>query len=83
MGFARDMADGRAFVVECFREWLTGRSASDRTWWQGPKSDAARTAILALLPSLRGKDLACWCALDQPCHVDVLLELANAVRGDA
>lgn len=26
---------------------------------------------------LRGKDLACWCALDQPCHADVLLRLAN------
>ena len=27
---------------------------------------------------LRGKDLACWCALDQTCHADVLLEIANA-----
>jgi len=27
--------------------------------------------------ALRGKDLACWCPLDQPCHADVLLELAN------
>ena len=27
---------------------------------------------------LRGKDLACWCPLGQPCHADVLLELANA-----
>lgn len=27
--------------------------------------------------SLRGKDLACWCPLDQPCHADVLLDLAN------
>ena len=27
---------------------------------------------------LAGKDLACWCSLDQPCHADVLLELANA-----
>ncbi len=27
---------------------------------------------------LRGKDLACWCPLDQPCHADVLLEIANA-----
>ncbi len=27
---------------------------------------------------LRGKSLACWCRLDQPCHADVLLELANA-----
>lgn len=27
---------------------------------------------------LRGKDLACWCPLDKPCHADVLLEIANA-----
>lgn len=26
---------------------------------------------------LRGKNLACFCALDKPCHVDVLLEIAN------
>lgn len=26
---------------------------------------------------LSGRDLACWCPLDQPCHADVLLELAN------
>lgn len=26
---------------------------------------------------LAGKDLACWCPLDQPCHADVLLEIAN------
>jgi hypothetical protein len=26
---------------------------------------------------LRGKNLACWCALDAPCHADVLLEIAN------
>lgn len=30
-----------------------------------------------LLAALRGKDLACWCPLDQPCHADVLLEFAN------
>lgn len=34
--------------------------------------------IIAALPLLRGKHLACWCRLDQPCHADVLLELANA-----
>lgn len=27
--------------------------------------------------TLRGKNLACWCPLDQPCHADVLLEIAN------
>lgn len=26
---------------------------------------------------LAGKDLCCWCPLDQPCHADVLLEIAN------
>lgn len=36
--------------------------------------------------SLRGRDLACWCPLEDehgnrfPCHADVLLEIAN--RGD-
>ena len=28
--------------------------------------------------ALRGKNLACFCPLDQPCHADVLLEIANA-----
>lgn len=27
---------------------------------------------------LGGKNLACFCPLDQPCHADVLLSLANA-----
>jgi hypothetical protein len=29
------------------------------------------------LHELRGKNLACWCAPDAPCHADVLLMLAN------
>jgi len=28
---------------------------------------------------LRGKNLACWCPLDKPCHADVLLRIANKV----
>jgi len=28
------------------------------------------------LAPLRGKDLACWCPLDKPCHADVLIRLA-------
>jgi hypothetical protein len=27
---------------------------------------------------LKGKNLACWCPLDQPCHADILLRIANA-----
>jgi hypothetical protein len=30
-----------------------------------------------IISGLRGKDLACWCPLDCPCHADVLLRLAN------
>ena len=26
---------------------------------------------------LRGKNLACWCKPGEPCHADVLLEIAN------
>lgn len=26
---------------------------------------------------LRGKNLACWCPLSEPCHADVLLQIAN------
>lgn len=41
--------------------------------------DRFRAECVDALPlkELRGKNLACWCALDQPCHADVLLELAN------
>ena len=29
------------------------------------------------LKPLIGKDLACWCGLDKPCHADILLEIVN------
>lgn len=31
---------------------------------------------------LRGRNLACWCPLEQPCHADVLLEIANRIPDD-
>jgi len=36
-------------------------------------ADTLRT----LREQMAGKNLACWCPLNQPCHADVLLELAN------
>lgn len=30
------------------------------------------------IEQLRGKNLACFCSLDAPCHADVLLKLANS-----
>jgi len=38
---------------------------------------ALRIELIKRLPELKGKNLACWCPLDQPCHADVLLEMAN------
>lgn len=44
-----------------------------------------RALLSEFVPSqfaeLRGKNLACWCKLGklgEPCHADVLLEIANA-----
>lgn len=64
-------ADG----VETFRLWLAGgrASAGERFTFL----TARRAKLLARLPELRGKDLACYCQLGSPCHADVLLELAN------
>lgn len=30
-----------------------------------------------IISELRGKNLMCWCRLDQPCHADWLLQIAN------
>lgn len=62
---------GREYVlnatvaVQSYRAWIDARMRSDR--------DFCHTVA-----GLRGKNLACWCRLGEPCHADVLLELANA-----
>lgn len=53
--------DHARVVVEVYRDTLIRRLRANPT----------------LLEPLRGKHLACWCPLDQPCHADVLLEFAN------
>lgn len=70
----------RGVVVDAFRDWLNGNP-----WAAGssPDWEERRQAILGSLSDLSGKDLACWCPLEDqhgkpvPCHADVLLELAN------
>lgn len=60
--------------VEAFRIWL---GKHWREVWDGEESQLARAALILSLPTLRGKNLACWCPIGSPCHGDVLLELAN------
>lgn len=47
-------------------------------WPKGKIPACEPTTVDDVRRELRGHDLACWCALDQPCHADVLLEIANA-----
>lgn len=35
-----------------------------------------------LREKLGGKDLACWCRPDEPCHADKLLAIANSKKAD-
>ena len=49
-------------------------------WVESP-AEAVRLYKKYALPKdcseLKGKDLACFCPVDSPCHADVLLEKAN------
>lgn len=60
-------------VVECYRALLYG----DGRWPVGFGHAGSYYPHIKRIEELRGRDLACWCPLDQPCHADVLLELAN------
>lgn len=44
-------------------------------FWDSAVHDDIRAA-------LGGKDLACWCDLDAPCHADALIEIANSTVAD-
>ena len=72
-GYSLSKEGAQAYNVQCFRLWLEGSEQH----WMGAESDKARATLLAALPELRGKNLACWCKLGTPCHADVLLEMAN------
>lgn len=61
----------KAFSVQIYREWLTNNVK------HGHGQTELLAKVLERLPELRGKNLACYCKPGTPCHVDVLLEVAN------
>jgi len=61
--FAMQDPDDRARVVALYRDFIFR-----------PENAALREAARR---ELSGKNLACWCPIDGPCHADVLLEVAN------
>jgi hypothetical protein len=60
--YERDKREATRHAVELF--------LNDFDW-------CAKITAAEVRRELAGHDLACWCALDRPCHADVLLELAN------
>jgi Domain of unknown function (DUF4326) len=75
---ARPTRDGNPYIVgrdgikdaeeavRLHREMIEGKCAQD------PQ------AATVMWNRLRGKNLACWCRPNHPCHVDTLLDLACA-----
>ena len=57
----------RAASIQRFERALRGKSAARLLGFTA--AEVAR--------ALRGKNLACWCPLNGPCHADVLLAIAN------
>ncbi len=53
----------RAYLVGLFAAYLERPERAD--------------LLCTIRNELRGKDLCCWCPLDQPCHADVLLRIAT------
>ncbi len=57
-----------AEAVECYRYFAETWITLTRGEW---------------LNGLKGKNLACWCNLGEPCHADVLLALANPTPAES
>jgi Domain of unknown function (DUF4326) len=55
---------GLGEALALYRAWLASR----------PDLLAAARAELA------GRDLACWCPLDRPCHADILIDFITGAR---
>ena len=76
---------GNPFIVGKPSAYSGGRPVEDRRHaWRLYQAVAPITEnlVAAARAELRGKNLACWCPLDDPyhdvCHASVLLEIANS-----
>ena len=91
-GFKGDKAGRQIASVAMFDAWIhQGQQATSSEcglYAETPKGKVAIAlspdiaapkppTVAEIIAALRGKNLACWCALDQPCHADVLLRIAN------
>jgi hypothetical protein len=91
-GCRADAAGRQEASVRAFRDWIDPPHGRRTLSFEEQPKFAAGGKEISLGPpvaageaptrdeiraALAGKNLACWCPLDKPCHADVLLELAN------
>lgn len=65
-------------AVADYALWLGGDPSA-----RGLPTDAVPPGVEEIRRHLAGKNLACWCPLDGPCHAEILLRVANAVPRSA
>jgi hypothetical protein len=54
-----------------------GRAEAVRRYHEDLIAGRLAVTVEDVKRELRGCDLACYCPLDEPCHADVLLAVAN------
>lgn len=70
-----DTRDAAAIdAINCYNFWLLPYTHKEGSMMEFYQSMAQ---IDDAIISLKGKNLSCWCRLDEKCHADLLLELAN------
>jgi hypothetical protein len=57
---------------------VLGRREAVRRYRDDLLAGRLRIGVGDVKSELRGRDLACYCPLDEPCHADVLIEVANS-----
>jgi hypothetical protein len=73
----RDRRDRATAAVDLFKRWISNGKVNELIACFLPTNFGLPPAERIIQRELRGKNLACWCPLDGPCHADVLLEIAN------
>ena len=72
-----ETSDGFIAAYPTKTEAVLAAVATHAAWLKAAHRAPSERDPLDGIEALRGRDLACWCPLDQPCHADVLLEVAN------
>jgi len=67
--------DARAVAADCFYSAMVDR-VSDPDYLEH-EHPGFYPPLDQIRDELAGKNLACWCPEDQPCHGDTLLKIAN------